>query len=275
MGNVKIGDFGLATSMNRGKAADGGAALHSSSGAAPQPAAPSSSSVPINAAADESVLSDDYASGVDFSAYAAYADTDLLSTGGGGGGGSHSALYIGDSLTGGVGTALYSAPEQANTRRQSAVVDRAAVTASSSSGISYDAKADMFSLGVILFEMCWRPFSTGMERISIIRDLREKAILPADYLSFIPETLAKIIISLVQLDPAKRPAAADLLSSPLLPGKVNIDKSYLREITEALCNPRSETSQEIVSALFRQRVSDEQTRGGRNNALNRSVNYSD
>jgi hypothetical protein len=242
--------------MSRSKNADGNTAYNGSS-------SPSRTLAPVElpalAAGDVSALSDGHASGVDFSAYAAYADNDMSTAGGG-----STAQYIGESLTGGVGTALYSAPEQAVTRQQ------AAPPGSGAAGLSYDAKADMFSLGVILFEMCWRPFSTGMERISIIRDLREKATLPSDYASLIPETLAKIILSLVQLDPAKRPAAADLLSSPLLPGKVNIDKSYLREITEALCNPKSEASQEIVSALFRQRVSDE---GSRDSALSRSSNY--
>ena len=66
------------------------------------------------------------------------------------------------SLTAGVGTALYRAPEYE--RLESARRD------------SGD-KADMFSLGIVLFEMASPPFPTGMERIAQITALREEGII--------------------------------------------------------------------------------------------------
>ena len=54
----------------------------------------------------------------------------------------------GHSLTGGVGTAAYRAPELETQGRRGA--------------FTYDEKADMYSLGIILFEMVHRPFSTGL-----------------------------------------------------------------------------------------------------------------
>lgn len=33
-------------------------------------------------------------------------------------------------------------------------------------------KVDLFSLGIILFEMSYRPFATGAERISVLSQLR-------------------------------------------------------------------------------------------------------
>ena len=42
----------------------------------------------------------------------------------------------------------------------------------STNRMMYDAKADMYSLGIILFEMCHQPFSTGMERVETLRLLR-------------------------------------------------------------------------------------------------------
>ena len=42
---------------------------------------------------------------------------------------------------------------------------------------SYDAKVDLFSLGVVVFEM-WHPFSTGMERVLLLQALRDQGKLP-------------------------------------------------------------------------------------------------
>lgn len=44
-------------------------------------------------------------------------------------------------------------------------------------------KVDIYSLGVIFFEMCHKPFATEMERIQILSDLRMyDCILPKDFL---------------------------------------------------------------------------------------------
>jgi translation initiation factor 2-alpha kinase 4 len=42
---------------------------------------------------------------------------------------------------------------------------------------SYDARVDLFSLGVMTFEL-WHPFATAMERALLLRDLRERGDLP-------------------------------------------------------------------------------------------------
>ena len=61
-----------------------------------------------------------------------------------------------DGLTGQIGTALYIAPEISQSSRTS----------------YYTQKVDMYSLGVIFFEMCHNPLQTGMERIKVLTDLR-------------------------------------------------------------------------------------------------------
>jgi translation initiation factor 2-alpha kinase 4 len=43
---------------------------------------------------------------------------------------------------------------------------------------SYNEKVDLYSLGVVVFEM-WHPFSTAMERAVLLRELREAGKLPA------------------------------------------------------------------------------------------------
>lgn len=59
-----------------------------------------------------------------------------------------------------VGTALYVAPELLQ----------------SASKVIYNQKVDIYSLGIILFEMFHAPLSTGMERMMVLTDLRTKDI---------------------------------------------------------------------------------------------------
>lgn len=41
---------------------------------------------------------------------------------------------------------------------------------------------DLYSLGIIFFEMCYRPMSTGMERVKILSSLRQPNIdFPDDF----------------------------------------------------------------------------------------------
>ena len=61
-----------------------------------------------------------------------------------------------DRMTGKVGTALYVAPE----------------LGSAKSKIKFSQKVDMYSLGIILFEMCYKPLTTGMERVKTLGVLR-------------------------------------------------------------------------------------------------------
>ena len=53
---------------------------------------------------------------------------------------------------------------------------------------SYDERVDLFSLGVVAFEL-WQPFSTGMERVELLRALRERGALPPGFDSAHPQVL--------------------------------------------------------------------------------------
>jgi hypothetical protein len=91
----------------------------------------------------------------------------------------------------GVGTYLYASPEQI-------------------SGQVYSSKADMYSLGLILFELCHAPFTTTMERIVTLRQMREGHI-PHDFLPEYPEVVM-MMRSLVAQLPQDRPSASDVVS---------------------------------------------------------------
>ena len=91
--------------------------------------------------------------------------------------------------TSGIGTTSYAAPEQLAHE-------------------NYDFKADMYSAGIILFELTW-PLQTGHERSSLIRQLREEKI-PHEYVLHWKQT-AEILQSLIAYNPDERPSALELL----------------------------------------------------------------
>lgn len=88
-----------------------------------------------------------------------------------------------------VGTQIYAAPEQI-------------------AGDIYDEKVDIFSIGVILFEM-FHPFTTGSERIHVLKDLRQGK-LPMEFeRDFRQESI--IIKRCTSPNPIERPNAHELL----------------------------------------------------------------
>lgn len=149
-----------------------------------------------------------------------------------------------ESLTGGIGTALYRAPEQEQLKNGLKSVERKS---------AYDEKADMFSLGVILFEMASPPFETGMERLITLRQLRESKTFPSGFEASGDSSIKEIIRWLLHKDPNSRPSASELLNSPLLPSRAAIDEKYLQEITGALWKPNSTAAGEILRVLFKPR----------------------
>ncbi|XP_067656934.1 eukaryotic translation initiation factor 2-alpha kinase 3-like [Haliotis asinina] len=93
-----------------------------------------------------------------------------------------------------VGTQLYMSPEQI-ARRQ------------------YDHKVDIFSLGMILFELLY-PFSTQMERIRTLMEIK-KQIFPDRFKREMPKEHT-VVSWLLSQKPTERPSARDILESDLL-----------------------------------------------------------
>jgi len=95
------------------------------------------------------------------------------------------------------------------------------------SSSNYSSKVDMFSLGIIFFEMLHEPFCTTQERLEVLRDLGTTGRVPNSF----PKTYekeAKLIEMLLDKDPNKRPSAKELLESDLMP--VKMEEEYLRAL---------------------------------------------
>ncbi|XP_070835597.1 eIF-2-alpha kinase GCN2 [Chaetodon trifascialis] len=142
-------------------------------------------------------------------------------------------------MTGMVGTALYVSPEvQGNTKA------------------TYNQKVDLFSLGIILFEMSYRPMTTGAERISVLSQLRvEPLIFPEDFTTYERGTQRKVIEWLLNHDPALRPTALELLKSELLPPP-QMEESELHEVLQhTMANINGKAYRTMVGQLFAQNTS--------------------
>ncbi|XP_024012818.1 eIF-2-alpha kinase GCN2 isoform X2 [Eutrema salsugineum] len=78
-----------------------------------------------------------------------------------------------------------------------------------------DEKADMYSLGVVFFEL-WHPFGTAMERHIILTNLKLKGELPVNWVNEFPEQ-ASLLRRLLSQNPSDRPSATELLQHAFPP----------------------------------------------------------
>uniref|UniRef100_A0A3P9HKF1 Eukaryotic translation initiation factor 2-alpha kinase 3 n=1 Tax=Oryzias latipes TaxID=8090 RepID=A0A3P9HKF1_ORYLA len=127
--------------------------------------------------------------------------------------------------TGQVGTKLYMSPEQL-------------------SGNSYSHKVDIYSLGLILFELLY-PFRTQMERVRTLTEVR--------VLRF-PEVFSRnnsqelgMVRSMLSLSPSDRPEAADITGTPLfqeleLPCRLAVRQRSRTYSSSSMGRPSRQTS---------------------------------
>lgn len=115
---------------------------------------------------------------------------------------------------------------------------------------NYDEKVDMYSLGIIFFEMCYS-LATGMERAQKINNLRLESIkFPPDFSESKNRLETKIIKLLLDHNPSKRPSASELLQSGWMP--VEHQDQVIKEALKSLADPASPWQQQVRETLFNQ-----------------------
>ncbi|KAI9319883.1 kinase-like domain-containing protein [Dichotomocladium elegans] len=129
--------------------------------------------------------------------------------------------------TGGVGTRTYASPEQLSRRP-----------------MAYDEKVDIYSLGIIFFEL-YRPFSTAMERAQGIEYLKQ-GVFPDGFVEAYPKESA-LILWMMDPNPAHRPTAAQLLDIELFVGESNDYYASLQSQLEAKSQALDKKTQEMAA----------------------------
>lgn len=145
-------------------------------------------------------------------------------------------------LTSGIGTILYISPEQSKPMLTSSNDS----LNSTNNTAEYDAKVDMYALGIIFFEM-WYPFSTAHERVKVIKDLRHGKF-PQDFKES-HRRQVQIIEWLLKENPNDRPSAMELLASSLIPPKM--EDEYLKDVLRTVSNPNSVFYGRVVDVMFK------------------------
>ena len=141
-------------------------------------------------------------------------------------------------MTKSVGTALYVAPE----------------LKSNATG-AYTEKVDMYSLGIIFFEMCF-PLPTAMERIHVINQLRLKEhSLPHDLQTIQKQSQGEIITWLIKHKPSERPSSAELLHGGKIP--VRVEDEQIRQALSTVADSSSPYFARMMETLFTQDASNQ------------------
>lgn len=119
---------------------------------------------------------------------------------------------------------------------------------------SYDAKVDMYSMGIIFFEMVYH-MATGSERLHTLRELRKPSITcPGPFMTHRYDTEREIVTRLVDHRPAKRPSARELLDSKLIPAPQKDE--MIRETLQSIIDTKSDSPwiSQVYSALFSKKL---------------------
>ncbi|KAB0803729.1 hypothetical protein PPYR_00699 [Photinus pyralis] len=120
---------------------------------------------------------------------------------------------------------------------------------SSSHTIIRDPKLDMYSLGVILFEMCYPPL-VGHERHEVLKDLRSANIkFPSDFDFSLRHQQEILIRKLLNHDPEKRPNCHELRNSNCIPS-LEEDERKMLMIRTLIDNPQSRMNKYLLEYLF-------------------------
>ena len=144
------------------------------------------------------------------------------------------STQIADSDTRNIGTTFYVAPEL-----------------STNANGQYTSKLDMYSLGIIFFEIC-HPLMLGQERVLELNKIRQKDHrLPPMFYEPEYAVQGEVIMMLLTHRPSERPSAGELFRSGKIPEPVEDEK--LRKFVAGMAESGSQEYHKLVSSLFAQK----------------------
>lgn len=129
--------------------------------------------------------------------------------------------------TGQVGTKLYMSPEQIH-------------------GNNYSHKVDIFSLGLILFELLY-PFSTQMERVRTLTDVRNLKFPPLFTQKYPQEHM--MVQDMLSPSPTERPEATDIIENAVFENLEFPGKTVLRQRSRSLSSSGTKHSRQPSSTF--------------------------
>lgn len=149
--------------------------------------------------------------------------------------------YVHCNQTDVIGTPLYMSPELSATNEKTRI-----------SKVIYSHKVDVYSLGIIYFEMLY-PLKTGHERVITLQDLRKKSItMPNDVEKHLDRGDIELIKLLLTHDVATRPTSEKLLASNLLPSVGLKERECQNVIKQVVQNRQARTHKHMIRLLFEQ-----------------------
>ena len=114
----------------------------------------------------------------------------------------------------------------------------------------YTQKVDIYSIGLIFFEMNYPPFSTVTEKSNVFMQLKSQ-IFPADFkYSNITDLPRQIITKMLSRDPNKRPSAKEIILS--LPAKFAAEL-FQEALKKVLEKPDSTRFRNVLSTIFKEK----------------------
>ncbi|XP_059798825.1 eukaryotic translation initiation factor 2-alpha kinase 3 isoform X1 [Balaenoptera ricei] len=128
--------------------------------------------------------------------------------------------------TGQVGTKLYMSPEQIH-------------------GNNYSHKVDIFSLGLILFELLY-PFGTHMERVRILTDVRDLKFPPLFTQKYPREYV--MVQDMLSPSPTERPEAANIIENAIFEDLEFPGKTVLRQRSRSMSSSGTKQSRHSSSS---------------------------
>lgn len=109
----------------------------------------------------------------------------------------------------------------------------------------------MYSLGVIFFEMSYPPM-VGMHRAVTLEQLRRNPpVLPSDFKPG-DKNQTEILLSLLNHNPKERPSSAELLRSGKMP--VQMESEAVRRAVASMTDPNSPYFEKVLGSLFARQV---------------------